>query len=527
MIRTLGISAGLTLLVGLSACSGKKKTMNVIKEADIVKAVTAFDSGRDFAAESTDQAMNILGLAEEGLFSWESKTGENGNYEFKNLRMTEMDSSIDRLVLKGVHMQDDKGPFFDSLYVEGVKVFSDEGVSTATLAKAQINFTQAGHDNIEKRLAFMGMDDFLDDIIRMDFEPLLGGSAYFDDLVFSPQGEGSVNADFLGWMPGEDPAHTSMLMDEVVYKISDLEFSANKLSLKNFDIMGLDDDSSDFEISSLNPFDPGQDSFIAEDLTFNVDGLVLSAPTIKTGLTGNPEGKLVARTDIPNVSLSFSEEPEDETFKRLWTAYERSGSEDWSLSYRSKVNLDAKKDVVDVDYMELDLDGAAKLSLDYKILGYRNFFTGLEAFNQLMKEARETRNRKTAEEAQSVMKDAVSQINLQNLEIVLDDKTLLTQVLSQMAADQDVSLDVVQQQAKGGAMLMTLGVTNPYLSDLATDFAESAQAFVINGGDLKFSISPDDDFELGPAFIESQTSSERSSKEIFGPLNADFEHIPN
>jgi len=96
-----------------------------------------------------------------------------------------------------------------------------------------------------------------------------------------------------------------------------------------------------------------------------------------------------------------------------------------------------------------------------------------------------------------------------------------------MAADQDVSLDVVQQQAKGGAMLMTLGVTNPYLSDLATDFAESAQAFVINGGDLKFSISPDDDFELGPAFIESQTSSERSSKEIFGPLNADFEHIPN
>jgi len=83
MIRTLGISAGLTLLVGLSACSGKKKTMNVIKEADIVKAVTAFDSGRDFAAESTDQAMNILGLAEQGLFSWESKTGENGNYEFR------------------------------------------------------------------------------------------------------------------------------------------------------------------------------------------------------------------------------------------------------------------------------------------------------------------------------------------------------------------------------------------------------------------------------------------------------------
>lgn len=536
-----GLAAGCA--AGLVACGNKSGSIAPLSEKDIVKSVDKLLPETDGAGYNDELALTILDLNEPGEYVWDSKTGDNGKYEFRGLGFGDEKGGIDRLVLNGVHMRGDAGPYVDSIVIEGLTHTPPGNNWTETLGKGKIVF--------DDRPALLdgGFSNVLTSVL-MDGKGLATiPGAYFDDVVIKPSEDFQIKADFIGWTPGDKPGQISFALQDMdllnfqparitlsedteteaeVERAPYLKFSAQHVSGKNIGLESLSLAAPfNFNINAMNPFDRSYDSLVIDDLNLIFDGMVADIPEMRSGLTGNPKGRYSQGTEIAEFKLGFEREPNNPELYNIWNIFAGLGQDKWTLSYKSKVDLDIKADLATTDYMDLVIKDGGALSVDYEMGGYFHNQTIMQEVNTQLKDARLSGKAPDIEALRAKMDDAFSKLSLGGMEVVLDDNSLLEKVLAHMAADQDVSLEVARQQAKAYAMLLTLGVSDPYLSSLADDFAQSAQSFVVNGGGLTFTVKPDEGFELGAALTQSRSAEDADTKALFGPLNADFEHIPD
>ena len=537
------IKCGLLLgcTVSLWACSGKSQTIQKLDQKDIVKSVDRLKPETDGDGFKDDLALTILDLDVPGDYVWESKSGGQGDYEFRGFGFGDEKGGIDRLVLNGVHMRGDAGPFVDSIILEGLNYTSADGQWTESLAKGKIVF------NDRPAVLDEGFENVLSSVLLDGRGLMTMPGAYFDNLTIRPSEDFEINADFLGWTAGDSKEKISFAledMDLVNFEaaritLSDevdnekprtphLKFSAKHLSAKNMEVAALSTRNPfSLNMNTINPFERAYDSLVADDMSLIFDGMNMDIPSLQSGITGNVESTYSRLTSAPSLTLEFDREPNDPELYSIWNIFDGLGQEKWALNYKSKIDLDVRQDRASVDYMDLVIEDGGQVSVDYQIGGYYHHQKIMNDVRAKMTESRQSGAAPDMESIQTEMKNAFSKLSLSRLEIVLDDNSLLEKILGHMAADQDISLDVARQQAKAYAMLMTLGVSDPYMSALADDFAESAQSFVVKGGGMKFSINPEDGFMLGEAIIESQSGEEVSTKTLYSPLNADFEHIPD
>ncbi len=536
----LFVSASMALALGLSACGKKGQSLEALSSSEIVKAVKAFDYKGESFDETSEQALDMLGLWESDTITWDSRESTAGDYVYKGITLP--NGRIASLTLKDVHMRGALGPFFSTMEIEGLEYQDEAGETRTKLDKGQINFTTELHNHVNNKIRFVGIEDLFNDLMTLEMGPLFTGSGYFDGLSARVGDHVQMTTDFVGWHPGAEKDEVSFLAsnvkaftdrvttdskpEDVIEKGPPLlDVKAGLVSLKNFELGTLDVEVG-FNLNSFNPFDSDYDSVLLKDVSLKFDTADLSLPAMRAGIEGNRQGKFRSILDMPALSLSFSGEPETPTLTPAYSFYQRSGFEKLELSARAKTDLDVKADRADVDYMTLEVKNGATLNLDYDISGIHHYHAKREEYLEQIREARSSGSVADLPDSSTVMDDAMSKLSINAVTIELDDEALLDNVLAQMAEQQDVKIDVTRQQLKGFAMLTTLWTSDPYFSVLAEDFAESAQAFVVKGGGMKFSVSPADGFELGPA-LRQATAEPKKAKDLLEPLGADFEHIPD
>lgn len=531
----LFLSASMVFTMGLSACGKNSQSLDALNSGDIVKTVKAFDYKGESYAETAEQALDMLGLWETDTITWDSRDGSAGDYVYTGVKLP--NGRIDTLTLKDVHMRGPLGPFVSTMEIEGLEYLDADGTRRTRLDKGQVNFTTELHNHVNNKIRFVGVEDLFNDLMTLEMGPLFTGSGYFDGLSAMVGDRVEMTTDFVGWHPGLEKDEVSFLAKNIkAFSTPDttsidnsgpppLDMKAGLISLKNFEL-GTVDFELGFNLNAFNPFDSDYDSIRLKDVVLKFDTADVSLPEMTAGVKGNIKGKYQSVLDMPSLSLSFSGEPATPSLAPAHAFYQRSGFEKLEIRARSKTDLDVKNDRADVDYMTVEVIDGGTLSLDYDVSGIHHYHTARDAYVKQIQEARMRGSVTDLPDSSTVMDDAMQKLSINAMTVVLDDEALLDNVLAQMAEQQDVKIDVTRQQLKGFAMLTTLWFTDPFLSDLSEDFAESAQAFVVKGGGMKFSVAPEAGFELGPA-LRQAAAEPKKAKEILAPLGADFEHIPD
>lgn len=540
IIRSL---CGGLLLIGLAACGNKAKKVGALGKAEIIASVEELGTAQNRSDLNDELALKVLGLFEPGEYHWESRTGENGNYEFRGLGFDDSPARIERVVLNGLHMRGSAGPYVDSIVVAGLVSEQSDGNWVQKLERGQVFYSEEFWDRFGTFNAkLISPLTALEALLQMARLSDANSAGYFEGLTVKVNKGLTVDAEFLGWVPGEEVDEISFRLDDFEYALmansgldngrainsqASLSLSAAQMSAVNIKPKDINLKSSmDFNLAAINPFERSFDSLIIDDLDVVMDGLTIDIPTLVSGLNGNVKTSFSRGTTIPAFSLGFDREPQNPSFSPLYEIFTGMGLDSWDFSYSSKVNLDVKKDTANVDHIRLIMKDGAQLNVDYEISGFQNYDAEMKNIRNRVKEAREQGEVLDFETVETNYAAAMSQISLGRLNIDLDDNSLLEKTLNTMATNQDVSLDVARQQAKAYAMLITLGIDDPYLSELAEDFAVNAQKFVLKGGGMKFTVNPEAGFKLGPAIVEAETAEDATVKQIYGPLNADFEHVP-
>ena len=537
MSNFMWASGAALMVIGLAGCGNNSQEVGALDRAGIIASVEKLGTPKSRSNSDDELALKVLGLFEQGEYKWESRTGENGSYEFIGLGFGDSDARIDRLVLNGLYMKDTIGPYVDSVVIEGLVSEQEAENWVQKLKKGHVYYSEefweeAGtfdarlispHASIQALYQMMQVSD-------------ADSAAYFEDLTVNVGNELQAKADFIGWMPGEDPQDLSFRLDNIRFNVltgdvedsSDMALTLAQASALNMAVQEIEFNFGiNFDLVGMNPFTSSYDSLVIDDLDLTMDGMVLDIPALTSGLSGNLKSAYSRGTNIPAMSLAFDKEPNNASLYPIYEIFSGMGEDNWDFSYSSKVDLNVKQDRAKVDHIRLIMEDGAEFTLNYDLAGFYKFKTEMAAIQAGIAESRTSGTVMDFEEFQKQYNNAISGLSLDQLDIYLDDNSLLEKALKTMAKNQDVSLDVARQQAKAYAMLMTLGVNDPYMSALAEDFAENAQKFVLEGGGLKFSVNPEDGFKLGAAMIEAQDAEDDAARMLFEPLNADFEHVPN
>jgi len=537
MTKFIWAAGAALMLTSLAGCGKQTQKVGAVEKAAIINSVEELGAPKNRSSSDDELALKVLGLLEPGEYKWESRTGDNGNYEFLGLGFGDSDARIDRLVLTGLHMKEAIGPFVDSVTIEGLVSEQEDGTWVQKLKKGQVYYSEefwAETGTFDARL--ISPHASIQALYQMIQTSDADSAAYFQDLTVNVGNDMQSSAAFIGWMPGTD-------VDEISFRLDDIQFNmatggvedANEITMSVTQASAVDivpreidfDIGVSFDFVAINPFDTSFDSLVVDDLELAMDGMNLEIPSLISGLNGNVKGAYSRGTNIPELSLEFEQEPGNPVLFPLYEIFSGMGQDSWEFSYSSKVDLNVKQDRAKTDHIRLVMEDGAELTMAYDMSGFNEFKTEMIAIQARVKESRETGTVLNFEEFQKDYNSAISGLSLDQLDIYLDDNSLLDKALNTMAKNQDVSLDVARQQAKAYAMLMTLGIDDPYMSALAEDFAENAQKFVLEGGGLKFSVNPEDGFKLGAAMIDSDQAEDEKAKALFEPLNADFQHIPD
>lgn len=544
----LSITASVFLL---SACGGgDDMSIRPVEQSQILEQIRAFDAP-EADLSTADKALEYMDLAEPGTFTWDKKSGSGGQVEFVNLILPDSGGQIDRLKLSGLHLQDGN-PQFQVIEIEGLEYKDVLGEPFVTIEKGRLNVSQDLKDDILSNIGFMEVGDLFDDLDYLGWEPLASGGGYLQGFRLANR-RLTLTSEFLGWAPEEEADHISLLVNNFSIKPDgrfadedDLNISFDHVSLLGFDVFGTD--SADYSDRNIyNVFDQGHKSAVIDNLEVALDSFFLKLPSLRSGLIGDPAGAFTNETDIPSLTMGFTDEPFSFELDNIYQLFQQAGLETAELSYRSKFLLNADTDTASAEYFDITVKDAFNVVADFEASGYQSFISTLIAFDKVVERGgSDIASRVTVfKDMQAQLDTATSGMDLGFVELSITDNNGLEKVFDAMAASQDVSVAVAKQQAKAYAMMMTLGIKDDFQSSVAEDFANSAQSFVTKGGQLKFSVRPDEGFNFGTAlqdyqtYLKSDNSSQaredgireidedapQSLRDIFGPMNIDFQHV--
>jgi len=532
-------------LLALSGCGGDDVRVEPMSQDWMVEQIDGAVVSRKVDSANSEKALAKLDLLTPGLFTWDNRKGGSGNYTFEALVLPANGGTIDSLSFSGLRMEGNSGPYFDSIAVRGVALNEFDGTPKITVENARFNVSPEMVEDIARTSEFVGVDSFLEDAGYLDLETLITAGSYAENVV-SYRSEGEARLGFVGWIPGTEDFHVSALAEDGNVSTGpskdpnnpEMVVKFDALSLKNYDAFNRVH-MKPGTLARYNFFDQGFESFTAENLKLSYDGLVLETKSARIGLEGDLEGKHAHIMDVPSVAIDYERAPINRYLISNWERFEQLGYDSLDLSVKTKVNLDANNDTVRSEYFDITMDGAFNISGEFTIKGSNHLLTTLEDFQRKLYSDNVPLG-ELRKSYKDVMSDAYSKLDIENVDFVLDDETALENMLQSMATEQDVSIDVARQQMRGYAMMMTLGVEDKFQASIAEDFALSAQDFLSKGGGMRFSIKPAPDYSLpeayadyqrfhGPAIFKQDSddaAEPKTMEEIFGPLNMDFEHIP-
>jgi len=537
-------------IITLGACSPKEKLADgpkPVSEKWIMANIDTEFEPRDVSADEAQKALETLSLWEvNDEIRWDSREGENGNYVFSNITSDTNDFTIEALTIKGLRMMDEEVSFADYFELEGL-TFSDPEENAVFKAKKVTLSVPDADMMVELLQTIQAADEgsensVMQEMFANDKVNVTLGEGFIDDLTVTADGV-DFNLDFVGWAENEETRKLSLLMKNITGSATEEGKAPVKFNLDNISMEGLDleyyDSAFSNDLTSMNPFDPTVESFLMENLAMEGDGFFLNLPKLASWYTDKKDGVFYGISKMPNLTFGFTDNPQDPEFAEMKANLAKLGYEAMEFSMDSRTLLDETNDMVEVEFGRLSMKDGFDMNFDYKISGLKSMMAQFETLKD--KEALENDMQGLGLVMDPEFPAALNALSIHNMGLEFVDQSILERSFNLVAEEQEVSTDLVKQQAKGGVMMMTLGAKGDYQTQLAQSFAQNMQQLIDEGGALKISMSPGESLKIGDIMdgIKEQQTAQILGTEIESPsdpvdmdailesLNIQIEHSPN
>ncbi len=451
---------------------------------------------RKVSSADAQTALKKMGLMDESSgLSWAEKSGDNGNYSYKDVKVTAKDGetiNIGSLKLTGVHMQDDLATF-DRMDATGLVVEGDD--STARIARISMarpspklgNGIMKALDTIEN---LKDLDDLDVDVEFEDGEMAFG--AFMMDGLNVTSDEAEVTLASIGWGEDEDSGKAVFLLDNLELTGED-DAKGTPIKMKLGSISGTGIDMNYFRAiggknwgkdiiarskslgqgaPGFNPYTQTFDSFSMKDLNMSIDTLSITTDGA-TGKSSYKDGLITVKQSLSPLRVSFTGDPTDRDLIEMREGLQSLGFDELEFSASQTSVLDEKNDLFSVKDAVVDLKDGFNLTYNYE-------GSGLSAMKNINKDGL----------SEGDVEAMMENMSLRSMNMSLTDYNLVDRVIKFMAEEQGTSAGLIKMQAKGGLMVLSLGAQTEAQGKALSDLGTALGSFIDDGGTLKVSLNP-------------------------------------
>ncbi len=190
-IGIVGLAGAVAFYIFQNSQSGSEPGTTVLEapvkaqaQADIKAQLTAPREVREVKADEAQLAMDAMGLwVSEGDVDWSSRSGSNGNYTFTDFNF-EFDGktfAAAEMKITGARLEGDDIPYFDSLEMSNVTLFTDEEDRQGSVGTVIISMPDAA--DMGPAFAYIESDDISAPLDYIEY----GFSQDYDEAVPFPE----------------------------------------------------------------------------------------------------------------------------------------------------------------------------------------------------------------------------------------------------------------------------------------------------------------------------------------------------
>jgi hypothetical protein len=236
-----------------------------------------------------------------------------------------------------------------------------------------------------------------------------------------------------------------------------------------------------------NPMDPGVDSLVIDDVKFDADGVKFDMPSLVNTVERNKAGQPVRYITKPYSATLKADADAGEMGAQLLQGLSMVGYEEMTFKGEGDASYDPDKDIFSFaakkNYFEL-VDGA-KFSFGGKLEGYGEYNKAVGAQFNFADMA------SGAEPDPDLMMEAMGVLTFHNLEISIDDNSLLDRAFNAAATSQGQDPAEMKAQINMGlAMAPMMAQGSGIDMALVTEMTGALGKFLSDGGTLTLKMDP-------------------------------------
>ena len=489
---------------------------NTVSAADMKAQLTAPTEIRQVQADEAQMAMDKFGLwVSEGNVDWASRSGDNGNYTFEDFNF-EMDGATyaaAEMEISGVHLAENDQPYFDTLQMSDVTLFTEDDDKTGSVGTVIIKMPS----NEDMEPAFKDMSegdistplDYLEVALTQEFETAIP----FPEIVI----ENYKTVETVDVRDGNAPIFTTeSSIVEPTYKtventtevgfvgltsmdgtdrftIQANNFRSNdhgyngKLKTTSFTTANLTGFKADAQPEQMamrmwsqmvmptmdGSFDPAFQSMSMMGFEHNTEHDQVRVDSAGLWFSDTQGDRYSLTADVPRIDVTARPLPQGVNRWESGNPLREIGYETGTLSMSSRTNFDKSTGMVELEYGKLSMVDGFDLSGGYSVENWGGLMSGAFFGTQTEMPGYE---------------DAKPGIN--SARMVFTDRGIINRVVEKQAEEQNMTPEEVKEMAKSGLVFGSAMGQSEYQQELIMSASNAASSLIDSGGTFTFNMQP-------------------------------------
>lgn len=514
--------------------------VSITSPADIKEQLTENRPVRNVASTEAQAALTRMGLWEPSdTISWDSRTGENGNYTFSNLNISSADGdnndvmSAAEMEISGVRLLDGEIPYYDTVTASDMDIYIGSDKTDVSVGRLGVNMPDSAKITVDLQDQKEGIVNSPVDYMKALMKP---GTLPALPEIFVENLQTSKTRKVREYTSSKTLDVTDMLSSQVkpqykeVTDTTSIGFAAltkvdgtesfnwqisnvaaenhnyrgkkNNFQLMSLDVSGLDSDIMD-DLSFRNVmnkpgggrsglFDPIFSSLNLQGLKFESETDIFNMNQASVFHSDTKGDVFSRRVEIPQMTLSAKPLPQtNEGRPHSGNPFAELGYDDISFSVSSETSFDKTTGTISDNGSRISATDAFDMTVSYKISNIESGLTALIGFGR-------TQN-------------ASPIIEFGDLNFT--DKGLLDRIFTQMSEERNMGEAEVKSAIKATFLLSKTMAKTEYQKELAGAANDAYAAFIDNGGKFRVTLRPQIPVSVADYFEEVKT---QQAVEIYG-----------
>lgn len=450
---------------------------------------------RDVPDAEANQALKALNIESQGVMSWDSRKGVNGNYVYTDLASEAEEGSltIGTAELFGVYMVGEE-PSFDRANFKDVVINGEDinfNIGAMSVARPSPKMAQAIFEALQSR---EGLDD-LEVEIEGD-EAVSFGAISMDDIAVSGK-EAAGTIDHIIWGVDKGNRVADGKIGQVDFTLTGQNQTTSKLVFEGGSARGLNMNA--YQDMSPTNTDLGLGQILGQMNLYAkpYDTLVVGKGSftndfIKATFDGF-EGKAVENGGVTTITqigkpfrFSFLKQPEDPRAGQGYDALKRLGFDEIVVRSSQTQILNKNDDTITVKDGLIDMEDGFRLNYTYEA-------EGLSAMVEQARLEQESESSDVEDMTSPTMEEtlnAFEPVKLRTMKMSLEDKSIVERGLKLASEMSGQSEGNLKKQLKLAIMAATFMGKSDLESEIIAQFGTAATEFIDNGGTLTVSVNP-------------------------------------